>query len=192
ETWLFKSATMIVKNTSYTNVATVTGNEPRTSQTVTAQDTAAYLARQTATGLTPGFWKNNADNKNAIAWPHNPDGTLVWSPGQAVSTMFSALITVGSPYADLSLADALALGGGGVEALLRHGISAVLGATSPFVAYPMTAAEVINAVNAAILAGDATGTENLKNKLAGYNNAEASLDSGGNIPTSAASITGGV
>ena len=41
EVWLFKSATMIVKNTSYTNVAKVTGFEPQTGQTVTAQDTAA-------------------------------------------------------------------------------------------------------------------------------------------------------
>ncbi|MFL5938528.1 MAG: Calx-beta domain-containing protein, partial [Gaiellaceae bacterium] len=191
ESWLFKSATMIVKNTSYTNVATVTGTEPRTQQTVTARDTAAYLGRTGAEGLTPGFWKNNADNKNAIAWPHNPDGTLVWSPGQAVSTMFSALITIGSPYADLSLADALGLGGGGIEALLRHGIAAVLGATSPFVAYPWTAAETIAAVNAAILAGDSNGIQNLKDKLEGFNKREADLDANGIIPAPSASISGG-
>jgi hypothetical protein len=181
-----------VKNASYTNTATVTGFEPRTSRTVTASDTAGYLGRGTAEGLTPGFWKNNADNKNAIAWPHDPvTGQLIWDPGQAVSTMFSALITVGSPYADLSLEDALGLGGGGIQALLRHGISGVLAATSPFVAYPLTAAEVINAVNAAILAGDSTGIENLKNRLAGYNNAEADLDSNGIIPAPSASISGG-
>ena len=55
----------------------MTGFEPRTVQTVTAQDTAAYLGRAGAEGLTPGFWKNNADNKNAIAWPHEPDGKLI-------------------------------------------------------------------------------------------------------------------
>ena len=192
EVWLFKSATMIVKSTSYTNVAKVTGFEPKTVQTVTAQDTAAYLGRAGAEGLTPGFWKNNADNKNAIAWPRNPDGTLVWYPGQAVSSMFSALITVGSPYADLSLEDALGLGGGGIEALLRHGIAAVLGATSPFVAYPWTAAETIAAVNAAILAGDSNGIQNLKDKLEGFNKREADLDANGIIPTPSASISGGI
>src|SRR5439155_5329640 len=118
-------------------------------------------------------------------------GQLVWDPGQAVSTMFSALITVHSPYADLSLEDALGLGGGGIAALLRHSVSGVLAATSPFVAYPLTAAEVIAAVNAAILSGDATGTENLKNKLAGYNQTEADLDSNGVIPIPSASISGG-
>ena len=105
--------------------------------------------------------------------------------------MFSALITVGSPYADLSLADALGLGGGGIEALLRHGISAVLGATSPFVAYPWTAAEMIAAVNAAILAGDATAIQNLKDKLEGFNKREADLDANGIIPAPSASISGG-
>src|SRR5262249_57661108 len=105
---------------------------------------------------------------------------------------FSALMTIGSPYADLSLADALALGGGGIEALLRHAISGVLGATSPFVAYPMAAAEVINGVNAAIIAGDATGIENLKNKLQGFNSAEADLDANGKIPTPSASISGAI
>src|SRR5262249_38684102 len=125
-------------------------------------------------------------------WPRTPAGMLIYSPGQAVSTIFSALLTVNSPYADLSLSDALGLGGGGIEALLRHGVSGVLAATSPFVAYPLTAAGVIAAVNAAILSGDSTQIGNLQTKLAGYNNAEADLDSNGNIPTPSASISGGV
>ncbi len=103
--------------------------------------------------------------------------------------MFSALLTIGSPYATLSLSDALALGGGGIEALLRHGISAVLGATSPYVAYPLAAADVIAQVNAAILSGNATNIENLKNTLASYNALEADLDANGNIPAPSVSIT---
>ena len=139
-------------------------------------------------GLTPGFW-NNAANKNAVAWPRDGAGNLIWYLGQAVSTMFSALITVGSPYANLSLADALGLGGGGIEALLRHAISAVLAATSPYVAYPLSAADVIAQVNAAILNGSAAPITALTNTLAGYNNAEANLDQSGNIPTPTVSIS---
>src|SRR5262249_19679139 len=129
--WLFQSAPLVVRAGAYVNTGTATGFEPVTDQTVTASDVAGYFVDGRAEGLTPGFWKNNADNKNAIAWPHDGDGNLIWDPGQAVSTMFSALLTINSPYAGLSLSDALALGGGGIEALLRHGISGVLGATSP-------------------------------------------------------------
>ena len=51
----------------------MTGSEPRQLTTVTAQrHRPRYLGRAGAEGLTPGFWKNNADNKNAIAWPRDP------------------------------------------------------------------------------------------------------------------------
>ena len=189
EVWLFTAAPVTVGIGAYVNTATVTGSEPRTSQIVTAKDSAGYFGDAKAEGLTPGFWKNNADNKNAIAWPRDASGNLIWDPGQAVSTMFSALLTVGSPYAGLSLADALALGGGGLAALLRHAISGVLAATSPYVAYPLTAANVIAAVNAAILGGNSTTITNLQTTLAGYNNAEANLDAGGNITVPTLSIT---
>src|SRR4051795_7122159 len=56
----------------------------------------------------------------------------------------------------------------------------------------MTAAEVIDAVNGGMLADRTTGSDNLKNKLAGYNQAEADLDSNGVIPTPSASISGGI
>ena len=189
EAWLFRSSARTVTAGAYVNTGKVTGFETHTAQTVTASDTAGYFGRTGFEGLTPGFWKNNAGNKNAVAWPRDGNGNLIWDPGQAASTMFSALLTVGSPYASLSLADALGLGGGGLAALLRQAISAVLGATSPYVAYPLTAADVIAAVNAAILGGNATTITNLQNTLAGYNNAEADLDANGNIPTPTLSIT---
>jgi hypothetical protein len=105
--------------------------------------------------------------------------------------MFPALVTVQSPYADLSLSDALALGGGGIEALLRHGISAVLGATSPYVAYPLAAGGVIDLVDAAILSGDDATVQALKDTLAAYNNAEADLDANGLIPAPTLTVAGG-
>ena len=188
EVWLFRATTTVVAG-AYVNTGTATGFEPKTSQTVTSSDSAGYFGNVGIQGLTPGFWKNNAANKNAVAWPRDGAGNLIWDPGQAVSTMFSALITVGSPYANLSLADALGLGGGGIEALLRQAISAVLAATSPYVAYPLSAADVIAQVNAAILNGSATPITALANTLAGYNNAEANLDQSGNIPTPTVSIS---
>jgi hypothetical protein len=189
EVWLYQAAPVTVLVGAYVNTAKVTGSEPRTSQIVTAQDSAGYFGDAKAEGLTPGFWKNNADNKSAIAWPRDASGNLIWDPGQALSTMFPALLTIGSPYADISLADGLALQGGGLAALLRHAISGVLAATSPYVAYPLTASAVINAVDAAILGGDATTITNLQNTLAGYNNAEADLDANGLIPVPTLSIS---
>ena len=147
ETWLFRSPTLVVSGGSYTNTGTVTGTEPRTAQTVTASDIARYFGRTGAEGLTPGFWKTNVDTKNAIAWPRTSDGALVLDPLQPVSSLFAGLPPI---YANLTLAEGLGVGGGGIEALLRHAIAAVLNATHPWVAYPLSASEVIALTNAAI------------------------------------------
>ena len=136
ETWLFRSVTFTVQPASYTNTGTVTGTEPRTSQTVTSSDIARYFGRTGAEGNTPGFWKTNVDTKNAIAWPRLADGTLVLDPLQPISSLFAGLPPV---YADLTLDQGLGTGGGGIEALLRHAIAGVLNATHPWVAYPVSA-----------------------------------------------------
>jgi hypothetical protein len=67
------------------------------------------------------------------------------------------------------LSEALALNGAGASALLRHAVAALLSATHPRIAYPLTARQVIDQVNAA-LAGSATQIDALKNTLDGHNN----------------------
>ena len=70
----------------------------------------------------------------------------------------------------LTFADPLRLTGGGLNALLRHAVAALLNATSADVDYPLTAAQVITLTNAAIASGDYEGTKDLFNE---YNNLTA-------------------
>jgi hypothetical protein len=64
-------------------------------------------------------------------------------------------------YASLTFSQALSLGGGGLNALLRQAVAALLNASSPDVDYPLTAAEVIAMTNAAIASGDYESTKDL-------------------------------
>jgi len=120
-------------------------------------------------GLTPGFWKNNADKWGASAWQG-------YAPTQTVSSVFgSAFGSLGS----LTLVQALSTGGGGINALLRHSVAAVLNAANTNVDYPLTTSQIISAVQAAVAGGD-TAIEQLKNQLDSYNNYGANVDQHGN------------
>ena len=180
ETWLFTSTRLTVRTGTLTNRAVVVGcvGGPGT-QCVTDDDTASYTGQTGAEGHTPGFWKTNVDSKGAIAWPHDDTGALVLDPTSSVRDLFTALP---SSYDSVSLYDALGLNGGGVAALLRHAVSAVLNAIHAEVAYPLSAGEVIALVNAALTGGDPAAIEALKNLLAGYNELGSDLDANGNTP----------
>jgi hypothetical protein len=67
----------------------------------------------------------------------------------------------------VTLLEALGLNGGGLDALMRHAVAALLSAASPDVAYPLTTAQVIAAYNAAYASGD---YETQKNIFDRYNN----------------------
>jgi Ca2+-binding RTX toxin-like protein len=185
ERWLFRSPTVTVQAGSHTNTATVTAFEPRTVQTATSSNTASYFGRTGAEGHTPGFWKTNVDTKGAIAWPRTSAGTLVLEPGQPVSSLFAGLP---APLADLTLVDALGLGGGGIDALLRHAVSAVLNAVHPWVSYPLSVQEIVTRVNAAIASSEAGAIDSLKNVLQGYNELGSDLDANGRVPPPTLSV----
>jgi hypothetical protein len=187
ETWLFRSATLTVQAGAYTNTATVTATEPKAGQSASAADIARYFGRMGAEGHTPGFWKTNVDTKNAVAWPRQNDGSLVLDPLQPVSSLFSGLP---ANLANLSLADGLGLGGGGIEALLRHAISGVLSAIHPYVAFPLSALEIVALTNAAIASGNASTIDALKNRFQSYNELGADLDANGNVPAPRLAVTG--
>lgn len=85
-------------------------------------------------GCTPGYWKNHLDK-----W------TL--APGDIFD------VVVGGEFfdPDITLVQAINMGGGHVKKLARHGTAAMLNADNPNVEYPLTLEEV----KAAILAGNA-------------------------------------
>jgi serine-aspartate repeat-containing protein C/D/E len=121
-----------------------------------------------AEGLTPGFWKNNAARHDASAW-------MGYSPDQTVASVFgSAFGGLGS----LTLVEALGTAGGGVNALLRHSVAAVLNAAHTEVDYAMSTGQIISAVQAAV-SGGAGAIEQLKDQFDGYNNAGANLNQHG-------------
>jgi hypothetical protein len=92
-------------------------------------------------GCTPGFWKNNGDKHGASAWCESIDGISI-SPGTQISDVFilnEPLVIRGkgkSTITDPTLLQALGANGGGVNAMIRHGIAAMLNACSDCVQYP--------------------------------------------------------
>lgn len=104
---------------------------------------------QPATGCTPGYWKQK----------HHFDS---WVPTgyvetQTVSSAFGAV----DPTVDaLTLEDALKQGGGGLKALMRHAVAALLNAAHPDVNSVLTVQQVIDAVQAAVNGGDIEATKN--------------------------------
>jgi len=80
-------------------------------------------------GCTPGYWRNHLSDWAATGY----------SPGDDFDTTFG--VDLFSP--DITLEEAINLGGGGVRKLARHGTAALLSAAHPSVDYPFTVAEVI-------------------------------------------------
>lgn len=133
---------------------------------------AATLAIQNppragADGCTPGYWKNHdGSKKQTNQWAFTP-----YSPSQLISTVFNAG-TLGS----YTLRQALDWGGGSsLEAkkqlLLHHAVAALLNASHPDISYPLTAAEIIASVNAALASNDEDAILALKDSLDKKNNA---------------------
>ena len=103
-------------------------------------------------GCTPGFWKQE-----------HPGTWTGYTPEQD----FDAVFGVDEFDPNITLLQALKLKGGGVNALARHAVAALLNAASPDVDSGWTTTDVIAAVQAALAGGgDIEGT---KDELASYN-----------------------
>jgi hypothetical protein len=94
-------------------------------------------------GCTPGYWKQ----KHHFGSWENP-------PADPYATTFFEIFGEEPSGGDLLLAKALKMGGGGENALLRHGTAAYLNAISQDVDYFFTADEVIAIVQDAFATGD--------------------------------------
>jgi len=89
-------------------------------------------------GCTPGFWKQ----------PHH---FSYWTAPYTPSTLFNDVFADAFP--GMTLLDVLKNGGGGLTALGRHTVAALLNGASPDVDYGMTAQHVIDAFDAAFASG---------------------------------------
>jgi len=102
-----------------------------------------------AEGCTPGYWKQ----------AHHFDSWVDYLPTQTVASVFGPL---DASVDGLTLEQALKQGGGGLKALMRHAVAALLNAASGdvnAVAFP-TPADVIAATQAAVNGGDIEATKN--------------------------------
>ncbi|MGD6852655.1 MAG: hypothetical protein ACQCN6_11400 [Candidatus Bathyarchaeia archaeon] len=118
-----------------------------------------YLVPTTATGSTPGYWKNHLS-----AW----DGTD-YSPHQNLQSIFGLSAPSGS------LLDALSFkGGNGLDGamriLARVAVAAVLNANSYGANYPLAANEIVQQVSTEFSSGSRASILSLATTLDNYNN----------------------
>ncbi|MDF1520865.1 MAG: hypothetical protein P1P73_10340, partial [Brevefilum sp.] len=173
---------------SICNIASVEGTaRPGTdyAETVTDSDEACYVPRYWA--FTPGFWKNHTSSSPSghDAWQYTAYETtdLLTDVGFELGDIGTEQPKgINKNFNQLSLLETLRLQGGtgtvgAGEILLRAGVASLLnasfheefhGTVEPY--FPMTSAEVIAAVNAAIATGEPVEMLQLAAELDGYNN----------------------
>ena len=122
-------------------------------------------------GCTPGYWKQEH---------HFADWTLPYQPDDLFSEHFE------DAFPGLTMVEVADGNGGGLVALGRHTVAAVLNAANPEVSYDMTPQQVIDAFNA-VYPGSKGDYETLKNEFEDLNeqgcplnNSDGSNNSNGN------------
>ena len=98
-------------------------------------------------GCTPGYWKQ----------PHHADSWV--ATGYAPDDMFCDIFDCAFP--GMTLVEVLWQGGGGINALGRHTVAALLNAASPDVSYDLDAAAIINMFNGVYPGGPYNPTKNV-------------------------------
>jgi hypothetical protein len=113
-------------------------------------------------GCSQGYWKNHA-----ASWP-----ATGFTTGQTLESVFNVPDHLGLD--NVSLLAALNTGGGGVSALMRQAVAALLNAAHPDVDYPATVSAIVADVNSALASGNNATIEALKNRLDTWNNLHGS------------------
>ena len=132
------------------NTVTVRYNPQGFPNNITDTATACVDVKQPPgkEGCTPGFWKQ----------PQHFDSWVGYTPSQSFEAVFNVDVTLRgqgqTTYTTPTLLQALDANGGGVNALARHGVAALLNASNPDVEFAYSTAEVIDLVHDAIVSGD--------------------------------------
>ena len=160
-----------------TNTATSTAtNAPTNTATSTATNAPTNTATSTATntptntpvpfnGCTPGYWKQS---QHFDSW-----ALTGFTPNQTLESVFD--VPNSFSLDNKTLLQALSFKGGAgkvgaAETLLRAAVSALLNASSPDLDYPLTSAQVISRVNAALASNNRSTMLALAKTLDEYNN----------------------
>lgn len=129
------------------NTATLTENDSgdqRVDSAAVALVTEDCTPPPSFQGCTPGYWKQT---QHFGAW-------VGYVPTGVNASRYNTVFGVNLFPADPTLLQALGTGGGGARRLGRHSTAALLNAASGAVAYGMTPAQVIAAVQQAVASGD--------------------------------------
>lgn len=124
-------------------------------------------------GCTLGYWGATKQGVNAGTVVHQESWDAIATYN--TTTTLSDAGFAGAPNGDDTLLTALRYKGGPTKGdkknlLLKQAVAALLSAAHPEVNYPMTAAEVIAAVNTAFASDDQGGILDLQETLNAYNN----------------------
>lgn len=118
-----------------------------------------------AMGCTPGFWRNwDGNGPQPNAW-----ASTGYSPDQQFSSLFD------DAFSGKTLGQVVELGGGGLNALGRHTVAALLNAAHPNVVYGISDPnDVIDAFND-VYPGTKSDYNHLKDQFEGFNEAGCPL-----------------
>lgn len=111
-------------------------------------------------GCTPGFWRNwtgMGPGRQGNAWERTG-----YSPNQLFSDVFE------NAFPGKTLLQVVSQGGGGLDALGRHTVAALLNAAHPDVSYDLTVEQVISKFNA-VFPGNNRAYNTLKDEFEAFN-----------------------
>jgi len=120
-------------------------------------------------GCSSGFWKTDTKGKFDLQWTTH-------LPGDEYDTVFGEAILLPAkgnkdPNDDPTLLEALKAKGGKINALAREAVAALLNSVDTSIMYPLTEAQVIAIVDAAVLDGSDEAIENARAVLFDLNHA---------------------
>jgi hypothetical protein len=130
----------------------LTGKDPASFKWLTAALSVPEEERG-GQGCTPGYWKQDH---------HFADWTAPYAPNDLFSDYFE------DAFPGLTLLDVVSQGGGGLKALGRHTVAALLNSANGEVSYDLTPQEVIDAFNGAYPGSD-EDYESLKDQFEAFN-----------------------